>query len=165
MRASTTLAAGHGWCVPKAVLLAACCRSIGIPAKLGFADVKNHLTIERLRKLMNTNIFFWHGYTIIFINDKWVKATPAFNIELCERFHLKPLDFDGSTDSIYHPFDQQGNAHMEYIHDRGEFLDLPLDQIKGSLPHRYGALLSLPTVDFYDDVDKKTGRRVHPFPT
>ena len=111
MRASKTLASGRGWCVPKAVLLAACCRVMGVPAKLGFADVRNHLSTERLRNLMKTDIFFWHGYTSIFIDGKWVKATPAFNIELCDRFDLKPLDFDGATDSIYHPFDQLGNAH------------------------------------------------------
>jgi hypothetical protein len=31
LRASTTLAGGRGWCVSKAVLLAAACRSLGIP--------------------------------------------------------------------------------------------------------------------------------------
>jgi transglutaminase-like putative cysteine protease len=72
MRAGTTLAAGRGWCVPKAVLLAACCRIPGIPAKLGFADGRNHLSTERLRKPMNTDIFFWHGYASILIQEKMV---------------------------------------------------------------------------------------------
>ena len=160
MRASTTLAAGHGWCVPKAVLLAACCRVLGIPAKLGFADVRNHLSTERLRKLMNTDIFFWHGYASILIQGKWIKATPAFNIELCERFHLKPLDFDGIADSLYHPFDQLGNAHMEYVRYRGEFPDVPLDRIRDTLQRHYGPLLSLAPVDFYEDVnaEKRAGQ-------
>ncbi|WP_218187979.1 transglutaminase-like domain-containing protein [Desulfosarcina cetonica] len=57
MRASHTLAAGRAWCVPKAILLAACCRVMKIPAKLGFADVVNHLATERLKKMMNTNVF------------------------------------------------------------------------------------------------------------
>lgn len=155
MRASTTLATGRGWCVPKAVLLAACCRALGIPARLGFADVKNHLTTKRLRNLMNSDIFFWHGYTSIWIDNQWIKATPAFNIELCERFDLKPLEFDGSTDSVYHAFDQLGNAHMEYIRYRGEFPDLPLDQISDTLQRRYGSLLPLTPADFYEDVEKE----------
>ncbi|WP_319410002.1 transglutaminase family protein [uncultured Desulfosarcina sp.] len=142
MRASTTLSVGRGWCVPKAVLLVACCRVLGIPAKLGFADVRNHLSSERLRKLMNTDIFFWHGYASILIQGKWIKATPAFNIELCKRFHLKPLDFDGIADSLYHPFDQLGNAHMEYVRYRGEFSDVPLDRISDTLQRCYGPLLS-----------------------
>ena len=155
VRASTTLASGRGWCVPKAVLLAACCRVLKIPARLGFADVRNHLTTERLRKLMNTDIFFWHGYASIFLEGKWVKATPAFNVELCERFHLKPLEFDGRADSVYHPFDQLGNAHMEYIRHRGEFADVPLDRIIDTLQRNYGPLLSPAPVDFYDDVDRE----------
>ena len=155
MRASTTLAVGRGWCVPKAVLLAACCRAMGIPARLGFADVRNHLATERLRRLMNTDVFFWHGYTSIHIRDRWVKATPAFNIELCQRFQLKPLDFDGTADSIFHPFDLAGRVFMEYIRYRGEFSDLPLERISATLKRHYGPLLSLSSVDFYDDVNKE----------
>jgi transglutaminase-like putative cysteine protease len=155
MRASTTLATGRGWCVPKAVLLAACCRAEGIPAKLGFADVRNHLTTERLRKLMNTDVFFWHGYTSIRIQGHWVKATPAFNIELCRRFQLRPLEFDGTADSIFHPFDLTGRVFMEYIRYRGEFSDLPLERISATLNRHYGALISLSSADFYDDVDKE----------
>lgn len=155
MRASTTLAAGRGWCVPKAVLLAACCRAVGIPARLGFADVKNHMSTERLRKLMKTDIFYWHGYTAIYIDGRWLKATPAFNVELCRRFQLKPLEFDGTADSIYHPFDQLGNAHMEYIRYRGEFSDLPLNRITHTLQRYYGPLLSLPPSDFYEEAQKE----------
>lgn len=155
MRASTTLASGRGWCVPKAVLLAACCRAVGIPARLGFADVRNHLSTERLRNLMKTDIFFWHGYTSIFIDGRWVKATPAFNFELCERFHLMPLDFDGAADAIYHPFDRLGNAHMEYVRYRGEFSDIPLNRIRASLIRHYGPLLTPPAIDFDEDVNKE----------
>jgi transglutaminase-like putative cysteine protease len=129
MRASAVLALGHGWCVTKAALLAAACRAAGIPARLGFADVRNHLSTERMRQLMQTDLFHWHGYAEIELDGAWVKATPAFNIELCDRFGLLPLDFDGRADSIYHPFDRAGNRHMEYVHLRGSFDDLPLERI------------------------------------
>lgn len=151
MRASKTLAAGRAWCVPKAVLLAACCRVMGIPAGLGFADVRNHLTTERLKKAMQTDIFFWHGYTTIDIEGKWLKVTPAFNIGLCERFRLKPLEFDGTGDSLFHPFDLLGNAHMEYIHYRGEFADVPLDRIEATFQRHYASLTDLATSDFDRD--------------
>ena len=127
LKASTTLAEGEAWCVPKAALLAACCRAMGIPARLGYADVKNHLSTAKMRERMQTNIFHWHGYTAIYLEDKWVKATPAFNIELCEKFRLRPLEFNGKEDSIYHPFDLEGNKHMDYVRYRGEFDDVPLD--------------------------------------
>lgn len=129
MSASTAIELGHGWCVPKAVLLAAVCRADGIPARLGFADVRNHLSTERLRKTMGTDVFAWHGYTSIWLDGAWRKATPAFNIELCEKFGLLPLTFDGTQDSLYHPFDREGRQHMEYVNERGAFDDLPLRQL------------------------------------
>ena len=94
-RASTTLAAGHGYCVNKAGLMAAVCRAAGIPARVGYADVRNHMTTKRLSDLMGSDIFFYHGYTEVWLDGRWVKATPAFNRELTERFGLKPLDWDG----------------------------------------------------------------------
>ena len=129
MRGSAVLAAGYGWCVTKAALLAAACRAGGIPARLGFADVRNHLSTQRMRETMATDVFIWHGYTELWLEGRWCKATPAFNIELCERFGLLPLDFDGRSDSIYHPFDKTGQRHMEYLRERGSFVDLPLAQI------------------------------------
>lgn len=141
MRASAVLANGYGWCVPKATLLAAACRAAGIPARLGFADVRNHLSTERMRETMKTDLFVWHGYTDLWLDGAWRKATPAFNLELCERFGLLPLDFDGVQDAIYHPFDRTGQRHMEYVHQRGAFDDLPLDQIVASFREVYGAWL------------------------
>ncbi len=129
MKASTALVNGYGWCVPKAALLAAACRAAGIAARVGYADVRNHLTTERLRENMGSDLFAWHGYTDIRLDGRWLKATPAFNIELCERFGLLPLEFDGRADSIYHPFDRTGNRHMEYVAMHGAFDDVPLQQI------------------------------------
>jgi transglutaminase-like putative cysteine protease len=155
-RASTTLRNGRAWCVPKAILLAACYRAVEIPARLGFADVRNHLTTVRMRKLMRDDVFRWHGYTSIYLSGDWLKATPAFNIELCQRFRHKPLDFDGHSDSIYHPFDLEGNKHMEYVRYRGEFADLPLDQITETIKKEYLADRSWSEADFDRDVEKET---------
>lgn len=155
--ASRTLELGYGWCVPKAVLLAACCRVVHIPARVGFADVKNHLSTERLRERMGTDVFYWHGYTAIYLNETWVKATPAFNIELCERFRVKPLEFDGLTDSIYHPFDLEGRQHMEYLRFRGEFDEVPLEQMLATYVAKYRpATYESSDGDFDRDVDLET---------
>lgn len=137
MKASTALAQGHGWCVPKATLLAAVARAAGIPARLGFADVRNHLSTERLRQTMKTDVFVWHGYTSLWIDGAWRKATPAFNLSLCEKFGLLPLEFDGVNDSLYHPYDMTGQRHMEYVNERGQFDDLPLDAIRASFAEVY----------------------------
>lgn len=158
--ASRTLELGYGWCVSKAVLLAASCRALGIPAKIGFADVKNHLSTERLRDRMGTDVFYWHGYTAIYLDGAWVKATPAFNIELCERFRIKPLDFDGLEDSIYHPFDLEGRQHMEYLKFRGEFGDVPLKEMLTTYVAEYRpATYESRGGDFDRDVELETKTR------
>jgi transglutaminase-like putative cysteine protease len=137
LRARRTLELGRGWCVSKAILLAACCRAQEIPARLGFADVRNHLSTEKMRQRMQTDMFYWHGYTSIHLDGQWVKATPAFNVELCTRFGLHPLEFDGRADSIYHPFDLEGNRHMEYVSYRGEFAEPPIEAIAATFRAEY----------------------------
>ena len=164
MRASTVLRVGHGWCVPKAALLAAGARAAGIPARLGYADVRNHLSTERMRQTMQTDLFIWHGYTDIWIDGAWRKATPAFNLSLCERFGLLPLEFNGHDDSIYHPFDQAGNRHMEYVNQRGAFDDMPLGRIVADFERVYPRWIqghdARPTAmagaDFMSDVERET---------
>ena len=137
MKASTTLLMKRGWCVSKAVLLAACCRSLGIPARLGFADVRNHLSTHQLWKRMGTNIFYWHGYTDMLLHDTWVKTTPIFDRWLCQKFHVVPLEFDGQHDSLLHAYDHEGRQHMEYIHHRGLYSDLPLKEIVHTFEEHY----------------------------
>lgn len=157
-KASETLSAGRGWCVPKAVLLTACYRAMGIPAKLGFADVSNHLSTEKMREAMKTDIFYWHGYTSVLLNNKWVKATPAFNIELCEKFDLKPLEFNGLDDSLYHEFDNAGNKHMEYLNDRGNYADLPYEELCADFDKYYPGIFDLAGINFDDDVAREVNR-------
>jgi len=129
MKASSVVRKKTGYCVSKAVLLAAAARHQEIPSRIGFADVTNHLSTPRLRKLMGTDLFIYHGYTEMLLNDKWIKATPAFNLSLCTRFNVKPLEFNGKEDSLFHEFDTVGQKHMEYVRDHGHFADLPFDRI------------------------------------
>ena len=160
LRASSVLASGRGWCVTKAVLLSAACRSLGIPARLGFADMRNHLSTARLRESMGTDVFFYHGYSSIYLDGRWLKATPAFNVELCEKFRLLPLEFDGTEDSIFHAFDADGRKHMEYIRDRGEFADVPVEDLQRTLREKYPSMMGsgLDNADFESDVARETGR-------
>ncbi len=127
--AGSTLARGSGFCVTKAAVLAAVARAEGIPARLGYADVRNHLTSPRLLELMGTDVFAYHGYTELYLGGKWLKATPAFNLSLCHKAKILPLEFDGENDSIYHPFDTEGRRHMEYLRYRGVYLDVPLEDM------------------------------------
>jgi transglutaminase-like putative cysteine protease len=161
MRASHVLEIGVGWCVTKAALLAAAARAVGIPARVGYADVRNHLSTERMRQTMKTDLFVWHGYTEMWLDGAWVKATPAFNIELCDRFGLLPLEFDGRSDSLYHPFDKAGHRHMEYVREHGSFDDVPLARIVEDFDLHYPGMVAstnpLHSASFEVDVGRETG--------
>jgi transglutaminase-like putative cysteine protease len=161
MRASHVLEIGVGWCVTKAALLAAAARAAGIAARVGYADVRNHLSTERMRQTMKTDLFVWHGYTELWLDGAWVKATPAFNIELCDRFGLLPLEFDGRADSLYHPFDKAGHRHMEYVHEHGSFDDMPLARIVEDFDRVYPGMVAansaLKSASFEADVGREVG--------
>lgn len=158
LSACSTVEKGYGWCVSKAVLLVACCRGMKVPARLGFGDVRNHLCTERLRNVMKTDIFYWHGYAEIYLDGRWLKATPAFNAELCDRFGINTLEFNGREDSVFHPFDQSGNRHMEYVNHRGSYSDLPLDNILETFKEHYSQLLVQKNVNFEQDVDRENSK-------
>ncbi len=142
MRATAALENGYGFCIPKAVLLAAAARAKGIPSRLGFADVKNHLNTDRLRQIMQTDIFAFHGYTELHLGEKWVKATPAFNRTLCERFNVEPLEFNGVTDALLQQADRSGQQYMEYVTDHGLFADLPYDFMVATWQKHYPTLMA-----------------------
>ncbi|MFY1019531.1 transglutaminase-like domain-containing protein [Ectopseudomonas khazarica] len=137
LKASHALLAGESYCVPKAILLAACARHCGIPARIGLADVRNHLSTPRLLELLRSEVFAMHGYTELYLDGRWLKATPAFNEALCRVFKVAPLAFDGTCDSVFHPYNEQGERYMEYLQDHGQFEDLPEQLFFGHLRHCY----------------------------
>lgn len=139
-RASTVVALPAAYCIQKSVLLAAAARAVGLPSRLGFADVRNHLTTPKLREVMGSDLFIYHGFTEIFVDGRWVKSTPAFNLALCERFGVRPLEWDGRTDSIFHPFDAENRRHMEYVRERGSFAELPFEAIMSAFGEEYPSL-------------------------
>ncbi len=127
----------RGFCVPKAILLTALVRAANIPARIGFADVKNHLSSPKLRELMQTDLFVFHGYTEMFVNGQWFKATPAFNATLCKRLGVAPLEFDGQSDALLHAFDGSGQQYKEYVVDRGTHADFPFEQMLAAFREHY----------------------------
>ena len=138
-KASAILRKGYGYCVAKAILLAALLRACEIPCRLHFADVRNHLATERLKKMMQTDTFYYHGYNDVWLDGYWIKVTPTFNMSLCEKFGVKPLDWDGTQDAVFHPYDMEGRRHMEYIRDHGSFADVPYDEIINTFLTCYGS--------------------------
>jgi hypothetical protein len=133
MTASAVLERGTGFCIHKSLVYAAALRAVGIPSRLYYGDVRNHLASPRLRELVGGDVFRFHALTSVRLNDKWVLSTPVFNKTLCRLYRIKPLDFDGTEDSLYHPFDQDGRQHMEFLYRHGEFDDFPYDLVVGGI--------------------------------
>jgi transglutaminase-like putative cysteine protease len=153
-RASRILQKARTYCIPKAVLLAAAARAAGIPARLGFADVKNHLSSQKLLDTLGTDLFAYHGYVELWIEGRPIKVTPAFNASLCERFGVAPLDLDpvAPADALLQAFDGEGRKYMEYLADRGLYVDLPFDEIMRTFRELYGRpTREAPTMPDYDE--------------
>jgi len=139
-KASTIAKKKDVHCIEKAILLAACLRGIGIPARLHLAKLKNHIGVERLVEKFGTNELTPYGMVDICLEGKWLKVSPDFNIELCERYNITPLDFDGENDSIFHEFDKAGNVFMEYLEVYGHFEEVPADFIFENFKTNYSMI-------------------------
>jgi transglutaminase-like putative cysteine protease len=137
-RASTVLRGGRGFCIPKAALLCAAGRAVGIPSRIGFADVRNHLATRQLLEFLGSDIFVFHAFTEFFLAGKWVKATAAFNRELCARHGVEPLEFNGIEDSILQPYTALNKRYMEYLAFHGSFADIPVARIADAFQVAYG---------------------------
>lgn len=135
--ASLTLKRGSGYCVEKSLLLAACGRACGIPSRLGFSIVQNHISSRKFVEMLRSDKFVFHGYNEFLLDGAWVKCTPAFNKALCEKFGTAPLEFDGIHDSIFQEFSSDGKAYMKYLHQYGQFDDLPYDLFVSELKEHY----------------------------
>jgi transglutaminase-like putative cysteine protease len=142
LRASNLLTRNRGYCVEKAVLLAASARAVGVPSRLSFYIVRNHIGTERLERALKKNYLVFHGAAEVFLSGGWLKTTPAFNEGLCKYLNVAPLEFDGTRDSIFQQYDRRGNAFMEYLHEYGAFADLPyelyLSELGKHYPHIFG---------------------------
>jgi transglutaminase-like putative cysteine protease len=149
-RASFIIETGRGYCVCKAALLCAVARASGIPARLGFADVRNHLATRQLIEFLGSDLFVFHGFTELYLNGKWVIATPAFNIELCRRHQVPPLEFNGQEDSIFQAFNSRKKKFMEYVRYHGSYADVPVDAIVTAWKKTYGEKRVLKWIQEYE---------------
>ena len=142
LKASAVLNKTRGYCVEKAILLAASARVVGIPSRLSFYIVRNHIATERLTKALEKDYLVFHGAAELFLDGRWIKTTPAFNRRLCDFLGVEPIEFDGTSDAIFQEYDRAGNLFMEYLHDYGAFDDMPyetfLDELDKHYPHLTG---------------------------
>lgn len=137
LKASYLLTKDCGYCVEKSNLFAACVRSLGIPARLGYSNVRNHLGTGAVEEQLKTDLLVFHGYAEIFLDEKWIKATPVFDAILCDMYEVEPLDFDGEHDAVFQESDKAGNPFMEYVTEHGTFADVPKERFEAEMRSHY----------------------------
>jgi transglutaminase-like putative cysteine protease len=158
-KASSVLKGRRGFCIPKLSLLCAAARACGIPARAGFATVRNHLATSQLLEFLGSNLFVYHGFTELFLEGKWVKATPAFNRELCERHGVAPLEFNGREDFVFQPYNSANQRYMEYLEFHGSYPDIPVQEIVDAFKKTYGAERVQGWIDSFEEFgDIRKGR-------
>jgi len=137
-RSSNVLKSGQGFCITKASLLCALGRVCNIPTRVGFATVRNHIATRQLIDHLGKDVIVYHGFMEFYLEDVWVKATPAFNSEICRRHGVSPLEFNGREDSIFHPYSLEGKKFMEYLEYHGVYADIPVEDIVAATEKAYG---------------------------
>ncbi|MEA2109216.1 MAG: transglutaminase family protein [Pseudomonadota bacterium] len=137
-QAHSILSRGKGYCIQKAVLLAALCRAVSIPSRLRLANIRNYQVPAKLAEMMKTNIFYCHGYNEIQLDGRWLKATPTFDCFMCERLGINPVNFDGTKDAVFAARTLDGQPHIEYLKQWGPFSDLPFAEIMATFNDNYG---------------------------
>jgi len=157
-RASNVIKLGRGYCVYKASLLCGLGRASGIPSRIGFADVRNHLATKQLIEFLGSDLFVFHGFVDFYLEGKWVKATPAFNIELCQKHKVSPLEFNGREDSIFHPYNLEKKQFMEYVGFRDTYVDIPVDEIVVGWEAAYGEARVQGWIKDFEESGRLTGR-------
>lgn len=141
MRASYIASRTTGHCIEKSIVLIAGLRAMNIPARLHLGKVKNHIAVERIVERIGSDELTPHGMVNVFLNGEWLKLSPAFNKELCEKFNVMPLEFDGESNSFLQQYNSSGSRFMEYLEDYGHFKDVPLEFIKKNLRDHYSHLI------------------------
>ncbi|WP_019853345.1 transglutaminase-like domain-containing protein [Actinopolyspora mortivallis] len=139
LRASTIVENGRGFCVHKSVLYAAAVRAVGIPSRIVVTKVRNHLASDRLRSLVGGDTFV-HWLTSVRIDGRWLRATPVFNRLLCRLYGMSPLEFDGTSESLYHPFDSRGGERMEFLASYGEYDDVDYEGLMALMRREHPAM-------------------------
>jgi transglutaminase-like putative cysteine protease len=144
MKASALLNKTSGYCIEKALLLAASARASGVPSRLSFYNVRNHIATERLAQILEKDYLVFHGAAEMYLDGKWIKATPAFNKRLCDYLGVGAIEFDGTSDAIFQEYDHEGNVFMEYLHDYGAFDDMPYQMYLDELGRHYPNITNNP---------------------
>ena len=137
-KASNILRKGSGWCIQKSILFASLCRTAGIPSRLHHLDIKNYKAVPiTILGKKPTNLFAFHGYVEIYLDEKWVKVDPAFDDETCKEMGYPLVEFDGKNNALLASVDSNGKKFVKYTRDYGVFEDFSFEKMIEVFIKRY----------------------------
>ncbi len=136
--ARTVLRRGRGYCVQKSALLCALARALGIPARLGFADISNHQLPAGLYEVLGSDVMYHHCFVEWWLRGAWRKATPSFEVPLVAERGWRLVEFDPEGDCLLPETDAAGRPHISYLRYLGHSQGVPLQEILDSWRAGYG---------------------------
>ena len=125
-KASHTLEMGNGFCMQKAALFAALCRASGIPARIGFQDIRDYMIVGDFLRLMGTNELSHHGMNAVFLNGRWVMADCTLDSGLANRKRYRLVEFDGARHALLPKTSRTGKPHFDILKQYRFYNDTPL---------------------------------------
>lgn len=127
--ALNTLARGAGYCVQKSALLCTLARALGIPSRLGFADIINHQLPDGILEITGGDVIYYHCFLEWYVGGRWLKVTPSFDRRLTEERGWRLVEFDGEHDAMLPATTLDGSEHITYTAYHGWRLELPLSEM------------------------------------
>jgi hypothetical protein len=88
--------------------------------------------------MMGTNVFTYHCYDELYLGERWVAMTAAFDRVTCEDNDFPLVEFDGHHDAIFAAEDGQGRRFVEYVRHHGAFADVPMEPMLQAWEDVYG---------------------------
>lgn len=137
-RASYVLEHGRGFCVQKAVLLAALLRACGLPSALVLSELRDHTMPARISKAMGTDVMHGHGLTAVYLDGDWHLIDASHDAAMAQRKGYATVEWDGFGDALIAATTLDGRPHAEFVSVQGVFLDLPYDALLRSFAVAYG---------------------------
>lgn len=128
-RASSVLSMRAGFCVQKAVLLAALARAAQIPCVIVLSDLRDRTLPKDIVEAMGTDVMHDHGLNAFHLGGAWRLADASLSPDIVQRKRYRPVNFDGATHALLAPTTLDGMPHAEYLTFHGAFADLPFERL------------------------------------
>jgi transglutaminase-like putative cysteine protease len=135
--ASRILEANQGFCVQKAVLLAALGRAAEIPTAIVLCDMRDHALPEKVIRAIGTNVMYHHGLNAFHIDGAWLTVDASLDPKFLDKKRYPHTAFHGTADALLAATTTDGARAAEYVTFHGRYADLPFEQTTAAFTAGY----------------------------